>query len=397
VAVHKGSRFLRLDEIGREVKDTIQPAAGRRYELYSVPAFNTGAPEHLDGAQIGSSKRAVQDGDILLCKINPRINRVWQVGPASSGLDQIASTEYLVLRLNDIRLGSWVMWYLRSPTFRRWITANVEGATGSHTRAKSPAILRQPIPLGLPDERDSLTAWIEMQTSRLASANGTLASTRAKVATYKRRILSEAFTSAEQRWPNLRIADVIQGGPQNGLYVPKSQYGQGVPILRIDDFQVGSSRSSGELQRVAVSDALASQYLLRPGDLVINRVNSPSHLGKALAVEGRNVPAVFESNMMRLRLKDEIEPRFVELYLSSPGGRDRLIRHAKWAVNQASINQTDVLRTTIPVPPRDDQLRITDALDRRLSGANRLVDGLAAALNRVPSLRNQILEGVFGA
>ncbi len=77
-------------------------------------------------------------------------------------------------------------------------------------------------------------------------------------------------------------------GPQNGLYLPQSLYGAGMPILRIDDFQDGWSRASDKLQKVRASDAQVRSYGLDESDFVINRVNSPTHLGKAL-VFGRNI------------------------------------------------------------------------------------------------------------
>ena len=45
------------------------------FELYSVPAFEGKRPEVVTGGQIGSNKQIVDPGTVLLCKINPRINR----------------------------------------------------------------------------------------------------------------------------------------------------------------------------------------------------------------------------------------------------------------------------------------------------------------------------------
>ena len=49
------------------------------YELYSVPSFDFKYPEIVKGNNIGSSKVTVEENDVLICKINPRINRVWVV------------------------------------------------------------------------------------------------------------------------------------------------------------------------------------------------------------------------------------------------------------------------------------------------------------------------------
>jgi type I restriction enzyme S subunit len=184
-------------------------------------------------------------------------------------------------------------------------------------------------------------------------------------------------------------------GPQNGLYLPQTAYGSGTPILRIDDFQNGMSRSSGQLRTVKASPAEVELYCLRRGDLIINRVNSPSHLGKCMVVSDRNLPALFESNMMRLRTSELIDARYVETYLRTATGRASLIANAKWAVNQASINQGDVASTLIPLPPAAEQRRIVAEVERRLSTVDEIEAVVAANLKRAERLRQAILKRAF--
>ena len=118
-----------LGDLGVEIRGHVSPAPGTTYDLYSVPTFPTKRPERLDGAQIKSGKRGVQCGDVLLCKINPRINRVWVVGETES-CPQIASTEYLVLRPHEPRMSSFIHQYLSSPKFRDWAKAVCRGRHG---------------------------------------------------------------------------------------------------------------------------------------------------------------------------------------------------------------------------------------------------------------------------
>ena len=63
------------------------------FEVFSVPTFASGRPEYIKGADIGSSKQLVLPDDVLVCKINPRINRVWVVPPKGQ-YRQIASSEF---------------------------------------------------------------------------------------------------------------------------------------------------------------------------------------------------------------------------------------------------------------------------------------------------------------
>ena len=196
-------------------------------------------------------------------------------------------------------------------------------------------------------------------------------------------------------WSWTTLALLIAEGPQNGLYLPKTKYGSGTPILRIDDFQSHMSRASEELRLVNANKEEVALYSLRPGDMVVNRVNSPSHLGKTLFVENRNAPALFESNMMRMRLHESVSSEYVAIYLSSTIGRARLTARAKWAVNQASINQQDVGLTPIPLPPAAEQRRIAVEVSRQLSVLAEIQMQLATNTNRADKLRKSVLKRAF--
>jgi type I restriction enzyme S subunit len=198
------------------------------------------------------------------------------------------------------------------------------------------------------------------------------------------------------RWTWVCLERVIATGPQNGLYLPQSKYGSGVPILRIEDFQLDSSRSSNQLRRVDASKADVLRYSLQDGDVVVNRVNSPSHLGKSLAVQPRHLPALFESNMMRIQLLAEaVLPQWVDLFLRSVRGRQLLTRNAKWAVNQASINQGDVVATPIPLPPLPEQREIVRRVDGLLLLAARLHTRVEATKGHVGRSSQALLAKAF--
>ena len=111
----------------------------RRFELYSVPSFETGAPERLQGSEIGSSKQEVTPGSVLLCRINPRINRVWMVG--EDGRDpQIASTEWISLVRVPGVAPRFAMYALQTPRVRQYLTSSVSGVGGSLMRVRMDAL-----------------------------------------------------------------------------------------------------------------------------------------------------------------------------------------------------------------------------------------------------------------
>lgn len=116
------------------------------FELYSVPIYDTGKPEYLTGKEIGSTKQSVEKGDVLLCKINPHLNRAWVVEHYKPELKCIASSEWLIFK-SDGLYPEYARLFFMSPSFRSLMLSNVSGVGGSLMRARASAV-------------DSYTIWI---------------------------------------------------------------------------------------------------------------------------------------------------------------------------------------------------------------------------------------------
>jgi type I restriction enzyme S subunit len=196
-------------------------------------------------------------------------------------------------------------------------------------------------------------------------------------------------------WRWVALDQLIMSGPQNGLYKPAGSYGAGVPIVRIDDFQNDWHRSLGDLKCLRLSDDEHHTYRLEQDDILINRVNSPSHLAKSVAVPTEWSGAVFESNMMRFQVASFISIPWLLAYLYSYEGKSRLTSNAKWAVNQASINQDDVRNTPVPLAPYGEQVRIAERISTLLAQTGRTVEQLSAQLSRASRLRQSVLKAAF--
>lgn len=134
-------------EINQYVGTSVNPleTPDTVYELYSVPSFDGQYPEIIKGANIGSTKVTVEAGDVLVCKINPRINRVWVVKHHTEH-QLLASSEWIVIRNHDID-SDYLKWYFSSPTFRELLTSQVAGIGGSLTRAQPKQVAKYPVPV----------------------------------------------------------------------------------------------------------------------------------------------------------------------------------------------------------------------------------------------------------
>ena len=151
--------YTKLKNINNYKSESINPAKmpDTVFEMYSVPIYDTGHPEYLRGYEIASSKAVVKKNDILLCKINPRINRVWVVGDESDH-PNIASSEWIVIRTEAYN-PDYLAWYFRSQRFQKLMTSEVTGIGGSLTRAQPKRVAEYPVPIL---DRESQDAVVEV-------------------------------------------------------------------------------------------------------------------------------------------------------------------------------------------------------------------------------------------
>ena len=191
-----------------------------------------------------------------------------------------------------------------------------------------------------------------------------------------------------KKWPSMTLGEAISSGPQNGLYKPAADYGNGVRILRIDSFDDGTIADQGALKRLRIDQDTFNKFRIFEGDIVVNRVNSPPQLGKSILIPRLEEPVVFESNMMRMRVNPSLLlPPVIGTMLQVSSVRQALIRNAKHAINQSSINQGDVTGILVFAPPIAlqsafaERIQRIDALARHLDAAAAKAEAMAAGLS----------------
>ena len=236
---------------------SIDPASSPKetFELYSVPAFPTRKPEIVLGAEIGSTKQQVSTGDVLICKINPRINRVWLVA-AKASARQIASSEWIGFSAPG-HCARFYRYYYSSPAFRGQLCTDLTGVGGSLTRAQPKRVDEFIVPVAprgeqqrVADKLDTVLARVDACRERLDRAAPLLKRFRQSVlaAATSGRLTPDAPDAGN--WRAVPLGDLLLDGPKNGLYKPSSDYGSGIRILRIDSFNEGHVSDWSGLKRL---------------------------------------------------------------------------------------------------------------------------------------------------
>ena len=130
------------------------------FELYSVPAYETGMPELVKGKEISSSKKSVSRDDVLLCKINPHLNRAWIVSHYKEDIPCVASSEWIIFR-NRAIFPQYLSFCFTSNYFKELMLSNVSGVGGSLMRAQPAIVYKYPFPLPPINEQRRIVAAIQ--------------------------------------------------------------------------------------------------------------------------------------------------------------------------------------------------------------------------------------------
>jgi len=135
--------------------------------------------------------------------------------------------------------------------------------------------------------------------------------------------------------------------------------------LLIGQTAINSDRRvvSALARRAVVTSTEAQRFSLIPGDILVSRVFATLEgVGQPALIEHLDEPAVYESNMMRLRCDDsKADPFFVFQSLLTSAARAHIVSQANLS-NQASISQSVLTGFPLWLPSMDQQLRVGQAI-----------------------------------
>jgi len=159
-----------------------------------------------------------------------------------------------------------------------------------------------------------------------------------------------------------------------------------LPISRIETIWDGVI----DFERVKyaqVAKAEIDKYALQSGDILFSHINSPTHIGKT-AIYRSDQTLIHGINLLLIRVdQKKCYPEYLNYYFKSKNVRALFRARCKKAVNQASLNQPDILELEVPLPPLSEQKRIASLLAR--------ADRLRSLRRTAHELGESLLQSVF--
>ena len=372
-------------------------ARNETFELYSVPSSADNYPEIVLGADIGSTKQAVKKGDVLLCKINPRINRVWKVSKYTDH-SLLASSEWIVVR-NSRLISNYLMWCFRSPYFRGYMLSNVSGVGGSLMRAQPKFVQGYPVPVPPLAEQQRIVDRIESLFAKLDEAKEKAQTVVDSFETRKATILHKAFTgeltkkwrkSANTRWVYKKIKDCCKlgSGGTPSRKVPDFYKGD-IPWIKTGEIEWNDIYDTEEkITQSAIDNSSARCY--KPGVVLVAMYGMGVTRGKASILR---VQAATNQAVCVLEPQSALLYNRYLLYYFMRNYWD--IREKAVGGNQLNLSLTIIKELNIEIPPIDEQMKIVQILDNLFAKEQQTKEAAEAVLDQINLMKKSILARAF--
>jgi type I restriction enzyme, S subunit len=180
-------------------------------------------------------------------------------------------------------------------------------------------------------------------------------------------ISSSSHLNIPKTWKRCYFQDLKIFGPRNG-YSPKAvDYPTAVRSITLTATTSGkfNSKYFKYLDEVINQD---SYLWLQPGDLLIQRSNTLAYVGSAAVYEGKSGEFIFPDLIMRVRLSEQVDVRYIHLCLISKSGREHFQNNASGTSGtMPKINQKVVNSLVIPLPPLPEQKRIVAKVEQLMT------------------------------
>ncbi len=445
----KGWVWTNLGELIEPSKEKVDPRDLNKAFFIGLEHIESGTAKLLgrgSSDEVRSTKSVFRAGDLLYGKLRPYLNKVYV-----AEFDGICSTDILVFPQTPFLSTKYLLYRILSRDFVGYANRNMSGV--QHPRVHFKTLARFLIPLPPLPEQHRIVAKVEELFTKLGAGVESLKIAKRQLKAYRQSVLSAAaegrltrkwreehksqiepisilverileerkrcwdesrktrkksvplkepvspdpsgLTKLPQEWMWVSLDTLLREPLRNGHSAKASDTGDGIRTLTLTAVTEGdfSERNT----KVTVADAQdVSDLWLEPGDILIERSNTPALVGTTRVYRGPKDFAIFPDLVIRARTLDIVPLSFVEIILNSSTTRRYFRTHARsTSGSMPKINQTMIRRLPVPLPSIGEQNTIVGEVERTKSIMSELMRVIGANLVRSKHLRQSILRDAF--
>ena len=164
-----------------------------------------------------------------------------------------------------------------------------------------------------------------------------------------------------RRWETLALGNLAEF--RNGINYNKDNFGRGIKVINVKDFQDYSIASFENLDEVNLSGVIKEKDLLRAGDIIFVRSNGNRELiGRSLFIKNIQESVTHSAFTIKLRFtSNQVIPRFYAYLFRSSLMRQTFSVYGN-GTNISNLNQGILSNLEVPLPPLPIQRKIAGIL-----------------------------------
>lgn len=344
--------------------------------------------------EIENRRTQIEPGDILLT-IVATIGRAAVVPKNTKPFALQRSVAVIKTNLNS----SFLCYFFQSPLFQKQLINSAKGTAQKGIYLKALAKLEIIVPPL--SEQQRIVGKIEELFSELDMGLECLKTVQTLLESLRQAILRMAFEGkltndnvnegdlpAGWRLTNLgELKDFSIYGPR---YSSKEYKDDGVAVLRTTDISDRGKVDWINSPKLELSDDDYEKYKLEKGDLLITRTGSIGTIS-VFNDDKRAIPGAF---LIHYRLKEGVNTWFVFYFLKSQKAQKHFKEHS-FGVGRPNLNVPNIELLDIPLCSLEEQQRIVQEIESRLSICDKLEESITSSLRQAEVLRQSILKKAF--
>lgn len=383
---------VKLGDLAYEVSERVANPSESGYERFV-------GLEHLDSgsfyvnrwgstSDVKSSMKLFKKGDLLFARRNTYLKRA-----SVADFDGVCSGDIIVLREYDTTIKGITLLIMNLDKFWDFTIANSAGTMSK--RAKWREISE--FSLNLPSSE--LQSIIINRLNMIESYINNQHILKDKLTIYKNKFIKFVFTHGMKKsqrkdsklgeipkdWSIKKLGDIITLC-QYGISDSLKESGD-IPVFRMNNI-INQKMDLSNMKYIDLEENILDKYRLDKYDILFNRTNSFDLVGKT-GIYLDDKQAIFASYLVRIKANpDIINPLFLNYYMNSYQGQNKIKAYRTPGVSQCNINAENLKKLFVPIPTLDEQNKIVE----NLVNIDSTLENLQLNIHDVKNIKKELLH-----
>ena len=207
--------------------------------------------------------------------------------------------------------------------------------------------------------------------------------------------MSQQELELPQGWVKTKLDDVVIR-ISNGTTEKQTKEKTKFLVTRIETISDAEINFNRVRYLRKCSKKILDHYKIESGDILFSNINSDLHLGKTAIFQLTDLNLIHGMNLLLIRSNSNIIiPKFLNFIFNYQRSNGYFFSIAHRAVNQSSINQTNLKKTPILLPPLNEQKRIVSKIEELFSKIDSAKQLLEQTKLQLEQYRQSLLKSAF--